>query len=167
MLLKRTLTHILLTLALLVGQQAAFAHAATHLPGKLPTQDKQLPHSKACDQCVQGAQLGAALLDTAPASFGEDDSPSGRDGTGGCWVANESGNEWSSVFDTFIEDERPNPAIRPSTPMMAASKKTEARGFSSAMFSELNTFSRDLKYQSSTCPIASIDVHSAIHAPRR
>jgi hypothetical protein len=70
MLLKRTLTHILLTLALLVGQQAAFAHAATHLPGKLPTQDKQLPHSKACDQCVQGAQLGAALLDTAPASCG-------------------------------------------------------------------------------------------------
>jgi hypothetical protein len=70
MLLKRTLTHILLTLALLVGQQAAFAHAATHLAGKLPTQDKQLPHSKACDQCVQGAQLGAALLDTAPASSG-------------------------------------------------------------------------------------------------
>jgi hypothetical protein len=70
MLLKRTLTHILLTLALLVGQQAAFAHAATHLAGKLPTQDKQLPHSKACGECVQGAQLGAALLDTAPPSPG-------------------------------------------------------------------------------------------------
>jgi hypothetical protein len=65
---RRTLTHILLILALLVGQQMAFAHAATHLTGQLPTQDKQLPHSKACDQCVQGAQLGAALLDTAPAS---------------------------------------------------------------------------------------------------
>lgn len=70
MLIKRTVTHILLTLALLVGQQAAFAHAASHLAGKLPTQDKQLPHSKACDQCVQGAQLGAALLDTAPGSSG-------------------------------------------------------------------------------------------------
>jgi hypothetical protein len=70
MLLKRTLTHLLLTLALLIGQQAAFAHAASHLADKLPTNDKQLPHSKACDQCVQAAQLGTALLDTAPIAFG-------------------------------------------------------------------------------------------------
>jgi hypothetical protein len=70
MLLKRTLTHILLTLALLVGQQAAFAHAASHLADKVPANEKQLPHSKACDQCVQAAQFGAALLDTAPVSSG-------------------------------------------------------------------------------------------------
>jgi hypothetical protein len=68
MLLKRALTHVLLALTLLVSQQAAFAHAATHL-GKAPTtQDKQLPHTKVCDQCVQGAQLGTALLDMAPPS---------------------------------------------------------------------------------------------------
>lgn len=66
MLLKRALTHVLLAVALLVSQQAAFAHAATHL-GKAPaTQDKQLPHTKVCGQCVLGVQLGTALLDMAP-----------------------------------------------------------------------------------------------------
>jgi hypothetical protein len=65
MLLKRALAHILLALALLVGQQAVFAHAATHLGKARPAQDQQLPHTKVCEQCVQGAQFGAALLDTA------------------------------------------------------------------------------------------------------
>jgi hypothetical protein len=64
--LKRALTHVLLALALLLGQQAAFAHAATHL-GKAPaTQDQQLPHTTVCEQCVQCAQFSAALLDLAP-----------------------------------------------------------------------------------------------------
>jgi hypothetical protein len=55
--------HLLLAFVLLLGQQAAFAHAVTHLGSAPASQDKQLPHGKACDQCVQGAQLGAALLD--------------------------------------------------------------------------------------------------------
>jgi len=55
--------HLLLALVLLIGQQAAFAHAASHLGNPPASQDQQLPHGKACDQCVQGAQLGAALLD--------------------------------------------------------------------------------------------------------
>src|ERR1044071_5506044 len=61
---RRTLMHLLLTVLLLLSQQAVFTHAATHLSGNPASQDKQLPHSKVCDQCVQGAQLGAALLDT-------------------------------------------------------------------------------------------------------
>jgi hypothetical protein len=64
--LKRALTHILFALALLLGQQAAFAHAATHLGNSPATQDQQLPHAKVCDQCVQCAQFGAALVDLAP-----------------------------------------------------------------------------------------------------
>ena len=60
---RRAIMHLLLALFLLLSQQAAFSHAATHL-GSPASQDKQLPHSKVCDQCVQGAQLGTALLDS-------------------------------------------------------------------------------------------------------
>jgi hypothetical protein len=61
---RRVITHLLLALFLLLSQQAAFSHAASHL-GSPASQDKQLPHGKVCDQCVQGAQLGTALLDSA------------------------------------------------------------------------------------------------------
>ena len=57
--------HLLLTVLLLLSQQAVFSHAATHLGSAPASQDKQLPHSKVCDQCVQGAELGTALLDTS------------------------------------------------------------------------------------------------------
>ena len=60
---RRAIVHLLLALFLLLSQQAAFSHAASHL-GSPVSQDKQLPHSKVCDQCVQGAQLGTALLDS-------------------------------------------------------------------------------------------------------
>jgi hypothetical protein len=63
---RRTIVHLLLALFLLVSQQAVFSHAATHL-GSPASQDKQLPHSKVCDQCVQGAQLGTSLLDSCHA----------------------------------------------------------------------------------------------------
>jgi hypothetical protein len=59
---RRAIMHLLLALFLLLSQQAAFSHAASHL-GSPASQDKQLPH-KVCDQCVQGAQLGTALLDS-------------------------------------------------------------------------------------------------------
>jgi hypothetical protein len=68
MLPKRALTHVLLALALLVGQQAVFAHTATHLGKPRPAQDQQLPHTKVCEQCVQGAQFSSALLDMAAPS---------------------------------------------------------------------------------------------------
>ena len=60
--------HLLLTVFLLLTQQAVFSHAASHLGSAPASQDKQLPHSKVCDQCVQGAQLGTALLDTSHAA---------------------------------------------------------------------------------------------------
>src|SRR5262249_14711294 len=63
---RRAVMHLLLALFLLLSQQAGFAHAATHLASDPASQDRQLPHSKVCDQCVQGAQLGAALVDTSP-----------------------------------------------------------------------------------------------------
>jgi len=71
---RRALTHLLLALFLLFSQQAAFSHAATHLGNVPGSQDQQLPHGKTCDKCVQGAQLGAALLDACHAQ-GWVDSP--------------------------------------------------------------------------------------------
>jgi hypothetical protein len=64
---RRALFHLLLALFLLLGQQAAFSHAATHFGGAPAKQDQKLPDGKACDQCVQAAQLGAALLDSCHA----------------------------------------------------------------------------------------------------
>ena len=59
---KRALIHVLLAFALLLGQQAMLAHAATHL-GKAPaTQDKQVPQHKVCEQCSLSAQFGSALV---------------------------------------------------------------------------------------------------------
>jgi hypothetical protein len=63
---RRAVMHLLLALFLLFSQQTGFAHAVTHLGSNPASQDKQLPHGKLCDQCVQGAQLGTALLDTSP-----------------------------------------------------------------------------------------------------
>ena len=59
---KRALIHVLLAFALLLGQQAMLAHAATHL-GKAPaSQDQKLPQHKVCEQCSLSAQLGSALV---------------------------------------------------------------------------------------------------------
>ena len=60
----RGVSHALLVLCLLAGQQLAFAHAATHLVSNPATQDQPLPHAKLCHECVECAQLGAALIDT-------------------------------------------------------------------------------------------------------
>jgi hypothetical protein len=58
---KRVLIHVLLAFALLLGQQALLAHAATHL-GKPPaSQDKQLPEHKVCELCTLSGQFGSAL----------------------------------------------------------------------------------------------------------
>ena len=59
---KRVLIHVLLAFALLLGQQAMLAHAATHL-GKAPaSQDQKLPQHKVCEQCSLSAQFGSALV---------------------------------------------------------------------------------------------------------
>lgn len=59
---SRTLLFLLLAFALLFAQQGAAIHALSHL--NEPThsqQDKQLPHSPACDKCVVYAGVGTAL----------------------------------------------------------------------------------------------------------
>ncbi len=63
---KHVLIHVLLAFALLSGQQAMLAHAATHL-GKAPaSQDKQVPQHKVCEQCSLSAQLGSGLVGKLP-----------------------------------------------------------------------------------------------------
>jgi len=57
MLLRRTLAHILLTLALLVGQQVALAHAATHLAGSLPDERFPMVHPG-----IMAAAMAVALV---------------------------------------------------------------------------------------------------------
>ena len=53
----------LLVLLLLFAQQAAYAHAITHL-GKEPPANEQLAHSKLCDKCVSFEKVSGV----APAS---------------------------------------------------------------------------------------------------
>lgn len=55
---------LLLVFALLFAQQAGAAHALHHaLENLTPPQqeDKQAPHSNACEQCATYTQLGSAL----------------------------------------------------------------------------------------------------------
>ncbi len=54
---------LLLAFALLFAQQAGAAHALHHALADLtqPQEDKQAPHSDACEQCADYAHLGSAL----------------------------------------------------------------------------------------------------------
>lgn len=61
---SRPLLFLLLAFTLLFAQQGAAIHALSHLSEPLPShsqQDKQLPHSPACDKCVVYAGVGSAL----------------------------------------------------------------------------------------------------------
>src|SRR5258706_607910 len=49
----------LLILLLLFAQQAAYAHAISHL-GKEPPAKEQLAHSKLCDKCVSFEKISGA-----------------------------------------------------------------------------------------------------------
>ena len=60
--LHRVLTSLLIVL-LLFAQQAAYAHAISHL-GKEPPAKEQLAHSKLCDKCVSFEKISGM----APAS---------------------------------------------------------------------------------------------------
>jgi hypothetical protein len=59
---RRPLVAWLFTLALLLGQVAAFAHALAHLHAHEPG----LP-DKVCELCIAQAQLGAAVPPAVPA----------------------------------------------------------------------------------------------------
>lgn len=62
------LLFLLLAFALLFAQQGAAIHALSHLGEPLSShsqQDKQLPHSPACDKCVVYAGVGTALASSA------------------------------------------------------------------------------------------------------
>lgn len=61
---SRPFFFLLLSLVLLFAQQGAARHNLSHLSEPLSShqqQDKQLPHSPACDKCVVYAGLGSAL----------------------------------------------------------------------------------------------------------
>ncbi len=59
--LSRLFLPLFLAFALLSAQQGAAAHALGHLLGQIGHQDKQAPHSPACEQCAAYAQIGSAL----------------------------------------------------------------------------------------------------------
>lgn len=80
---RRRIVHVLLSLLLLVSQQMAFAHAMSHLTGKLggahpvaalsqaasqPDTDKDLSSSvaqdRSCSQCLVFAQMATAVGST-------------------------------------------------------------------------------------------------------
>lgn len=65
---SQLLLFLLLAFALLFAQQGAAIHALSHLSEPLPShsqQDKQLPHSPACDKCVVYAGIGNSLASCA------------------------------------------------------------------------------------------------------
>lgn len=66
--LNRVASTVLLALALLLAQQGAVWHALSHLrAAPSPSQqDKQLPHSETCAQCMAFAHIGAAATSTIP-----------------------------------------------------------------------------------------------------
>jgi hypothetical protein len=76
---RRRIVHVLLSLLLLVSQQMAFAHAMSHLTGKLggahpvaalsqPDTDNDLSSSvaqdRSCSQCLVFAQMATAIGST-------------------------------------------------------------------------------------------------------
>lgn len=59
----------LLAFVLLFAQQGAFRHALSHMSENAPAhsqQDKQIPHSPACDECVAYAGVGSAVAASTP-----------------------------------------------------------------------------------------------------
>jgi len=52
---------LFLAFALLFAQQGGAAHALSHALEQTRQQDKQSPHSAACEQCEAYAQLSSAL----------------------------------------------------------------------------------------------------------
>lgn len=61
----RFLLPLLLAFTLLFAQHGAAMHALGHILAEQTQQDKQAPHSPACEQCASYAQLGGALGSSA------------------------------------------------------------------------------------------------------
>ena len=60
----RVLRFAILAILMLFAQQGAAVHALAHFSDFAPTpssQDKQLPHSSACDKCISYSHMGGAL----------------------------------------------------------------------------------------------------------
>ena len=57
----RLLLPLLFVFSLLFAQQGGITHALRHTMAEQSKQDKQSPHTPACDQCASYAQLGGAL----------------------------------------------------------------------------------------------------------
>src|SRR5512135_3062834 len=60
----RPFLHAWVAFLLLFAQQGAYTHALTHLAAAHQQQDKNLPHSPACDKCVVYAGVGTAAAST-------------------------------------------------------------------------------------------------------
>lgn len=58
---RRGLAYFVLVFSLLFAQQGGFAHELSHA-GSSQQSEKQLPHSKACDQCGAYSQVGAGAV---------------------------------------------------------------------------------------------------------
>lgn len=58
---SRLFQPLFLAFALLFAQQGGAAHALSHAIEQTRQQDKQAPHSPACEQCETYAQLSSAL----------------------------------------------------------------------------------------------------------
>jgi len=61
----RRILNSLLMLLLLFAQQAAYAHAISHL-GKEPPANEQLAHSKLCDKCVSFEKISGVAPTSVP-----------------------------------------------------------------------------------------------------
>ena len=59
--LRRGLAYFVLVFSLLFAQQGGFAHELSHVPTSSQG-EKQLPHSKLCDQCGAYSQVGAGAV---------------------------------------------------------------------------------------------------------
>lgn len=55
----------MLAFALLFAQQGGFAHELSHFAHDASQTGKQLPHSKACEQCATYSQLGTGAVSQA------------------------------------------------------------------------------------------------------
>ncbi len=63
--LQRALNNALLVLLLLFAQQAAYAHAISHLGKEAPAKE-QLAHSKLCDKCVSFEKISGVAPTSVP-----------------------------------------------------------------------------------------------------
>lgn len=61
---RRGLAYFVLVFSLLFAQQGGFAHELGHVSGSSQP-DKQLPHSKVCDQCGAYSQVGSGAVSQA------------------------------------------------------------------------------------------------------